>query len=151
MLTPALQGYISLSQMLSVVKNFWQQNFWHQQPCSACDTRGAGCPHPAPALADFVALMRAVEPDPETRWACIRDHGRRQPPERTRTELTADRSPAIPDPIVTWPDATEYVYTVHLEKPGEPPLTFGPADAIAHIEDAFGNVGIEVTVECRPA
>jgi len=28
---------------------------------------------------------------------------------------------------------------------------FSPADVVAHIEDAFGNVGIDVTVECRPA
>ena len=58
---------------------------------------------------------------------------------------------AIPDTIVSSPDATAYVYTVHLRKAGEPPLTFGPADAMAHIEDAFGNVGIEVAVECHPA
>lgn len=36
------------------------ESFWRKQPCSACDAPGTDCPDRAAALADFVALTRAV-------------------------------------------------------------------------------------------
>jgi hypothetical protein len=36
--------------------------FWQNQPCSVCGQPGAECTHRAPALADFVALIRAANP-----------------------------------------------------------------------------------------
>ena len=39
------------------------ETFWRDRPCSVCNTPGATCPHRAPALADFISLVRAVGTD----------------------------------------------------------------------------------------
>ena len=47
------------------------------------------------------------------------------------------------------PAATAYLYLVTVHDQGQ--LAFTPADVIAHIEDAFGNIGVNLTLAAAAA